>query len=765
MRKIIPICDDWICNGKPVTLPHSLSATPSTYFRNSDVWVLGRYEKTIIFQEKIPKGSRVIIRFEGIGSHATVFCNYEKIGESIGAYGPSDFDVTGFASQPSMTITLEVSAEEDPSIPPYGKKMDYLCFGGIYREAKLIILPSEHIRQFSAFGTSDGTVHFESQLTAPGPSKVLVIDPQGRKVAECNGDCPTLRIESPQLWEIWNARLYTAVLEYGEDSVSVRFGFKDAEFRTDGFYLNGQKVKILGINRHQSYLKVGYAMPDNIQVLDADLIRKSGMNMVRTSHYMQSTAFIDRCDELGIMVFEEIPGWQHISSDPVWRERTVENVRTMIQRDKSHPSIVLWGVRINESMDDDKLYAQTNTLAHSLDPFRQTGGVRYLCNSHLLEDVYTFNDFIHNGSNKGLRTPNEVHRNKAPHLVTEYCGHMFSTKVFDDEDHRLKHALMHAKVVNDMYCDPSISGCLAWCLFDYNTHDNFGSGDMICHHGICDADRIPKLAWYLYASQNSQQPVLAPSSFMDEGDFPANCPSKIAIFTNADSVKVFLNDEPMGEFFPSKDIFPSLPHPPVIIESFIKERLKKLGISRNSDQVRIINIINAVKKDQSPKTYLKHVVFIARMAMKARMKPDEFISTLSEIQDLAPMQKGIWKFQGFSNSQMVSEQILDPSRKIVLKTEISQTDFRLKEGEGFQVCRIQLMAIREGFSMRLPYLFESFKLQVEGSMERYGTPELVTMVGGGAAIYLRTRHQGPAKAVLSSERFGVTEIEFNVTVE
>ena len=101
---------------------------------------------------------------------------------------------------------------------------------------------------------------------------------------------------------------------------------------------------------------------------------------------------MERCDEIGLLVFEEIPGWQHIG-DKDWQTLSLRDVRAMIERDWNHPSIIIWGVRINESLDNTDFYQATNDLAHALDPTRQTGGVRFWQHSEFLEDVYTFNDF------------------------------------------------------------------------------------------------------------------------------------------------------------------------------------------------------------------------------------------------------------------------------------------------------------------------------------------------------------------------------------
>ena len=114
--------------------------------------------------------------------------------------------------------------------------------------------------------------------------------------------------------------------------------------------------------------------------------------MYKRQHYPQAKSFLDRCDEIGLLVFEELPGWQFIG-DESWKQLCYQNITDMIYRDYNHPSIIMWGVRINESLDDDDFYTKTNALAHELDPTRPTTGVRYLRESSFLEDVYGFNDY------------------------------------------------------------------------------------------------------------------------------------------------------------------------------------------------------------------------------------------------------------------------------------------------------------------------------------------------------------------------------------
>jgi beta-galactosidase len=161
------------------------------------------------------------------------------------------------------------------------------------------------------------------------------------------------------------------------DQYETRIGFRDARFTPDGFFLNGKHLKLRGLNRHQTFPFVGQAMPARVQRRDAWILRKEiKCNIVRTSHYPQSPHFLDACDEYGLLVLEEIPGWQHIG-DAGWKDLSVDNVERMVRRDWNHPSIILWGVRVNESQDDHDFYTRTNKLAHDLDDSRPTGGIRY----------------------------------------------------------------------------------------------------------------------------------------------------------------------------------------------------------------------------------------------------------------------------------------------------------------------------------------------------------------------------------------------------
>ena len=330
-------------------------------------------------------------------------------------------------------------------------------------------------------------------------------------------------------------------------------GFREARFTDHGFELNGKIVKLRGLDRHQTFPFVGQAMPGRVQRRDAQILRqKLKCNIVRTSHYPQSRHFLDACDEVGLLVLEEIPGWQHIG-DQAWKDISVDNVGRMIRRDWNHPSIILWGVRINESKDDHDFYTRTNALAHQLDPTRQTGGIRYFQSSEFLEDVFTMNDF-----GFPLKPPNHPR-----YLNTEFVGHTYPTKTIDNIERLTEHTIRHARIHDQLASNPQYAGGIGWCAFDYNTHADFGSGDRICYHGVTDIFREPKPAAGFYKSQcdPAEEVVLEPAFHWARGDESIGFTTAV-VCSNCDHLKFYVADKLVAEADPDRTTFPHLRYAP-----------------------------------------------------------------------------------------------------------------------------------------------------------------------------------------------------------
>jgi beta-galactosidase len=569
-----------------VVIPHSNTRLPWHSFDDKEYEFVSVYRRHF----KVPQeadGRHVFVDFEGVMTASTVWLNGTCLGEYKGGYTPFSFELTPHLNfESDNVLTVEVDSGERVDIPPFGRQIDYLTFGGIYREVALRIVPATFIENIFAKPKDVLTAgpgldvdcflqHLEPsrealllEVTVRDGDRVLATGTQRIATAAAAVDpvAHTVRFENLErvvLWELKRPKLYSVhvrllkgSLVVDEDSRTI--GFREARFTDHGFALNGTVLKLRGLNRHQTFPFVGQAMPGRGQRRDAQILRNNfKCNIVRTSHYPQSRHFLDACDELGLLVLEEIPGWQHIG-DEAWKDISVDNVRRMIRRDWNHPSIILWGVRINESPDDHDFYTRTNTLAHQLDPTRPTGGIRNFEQSELLENVFTINDF-----GFPLRAPNHP-----LYLNTEFIGHTFPTKTIDNTERLTEHTLRHARVHNQLASNPQYAGGIGWCAFDYNTHFDFGSGDRICYHGVADIFREPKPAAGFYKSQcdPEEEIVLEPAFRWARGDESIGF-SKGVVCSNCDHLKFYVDDKLIAEVDPDRNEFGSLRYPPFILQT------------------------------------------------------------------------------------------------------------------------------------------------------------------------------------------------------
>jgi beta-galactosidase len=570
---------------EPVTIPHTNKRLPWHGFDEKSYEFVSAYRRHF----RLPpaaRGKHVFVDFQGAMTASTVWINGHKLNEYKGGYTPFSFELTPHLNwDGDNVLAVALDSTERADIPPFGYQIDYLTFGGIYRDVALRVVPGTFCENIFAKPrnvlTAQPGLEVECFVQHLEPSRApLALEVELRdgenviarntaRIAPANASAEPVAytvqfagLTGIKLWDPAQPTLYSvrALLREGTtliDEDSRRFGFREAQFTDHGFELNGKVLKLRGLNRHQTFPFVGQAMPARVQRRDADILRKElKVNIVRTSHYPQSPYFLDRCDELGLLVLEEIPGWQHIG-DAAWKDLAVDNVGRMIRRDWNHPAIVLWGVRINESKDDHDFYVRTNQLAHALDPTRQTGGIRNFQSSELLEDVFTMNDF-----GFPLKPPNHP-----LYLNTEFVGHTYPTKTIDNVARLREHTLRHARIHNQLASNPQYAGGIGWCAFDYNTHGNFGSGDRICYHGVMDIFRQPKPAAGFYKSQcdPSEEVVLEPAFHWARGDESVGFTSAV-VCSNCDHLKFYIEDRQVAEADPDRKEFAYLRYPPFSVE-------------------------------------------------------------------------------------------------------------------------------------------------------------------------------------------------------
>ena len=845
-----------------VRLPHTCRITPYDYFDESTYQMICGYRRVI----DVPKdwrGKRVLLTVGAAGHSAEVYMNGSFVKSHHCGYTAFTADLTDYLRYGiPNTLAIRVNSREDQDIPPFGYVIDYMTYGGLYREVSLDIKEPVWLRdvfakpelkatslikamlgdkaplkEFDEEAPQDGRI--ESEITLGGELDIegrelfvrQTLLPYGtgekdseRPIAQKSQALYTLKsgirtwhgeghiarvfpLEAPgiQLWSLAHPTLYTLRTELlsirtdqpktaltavhkalrgghsaTDDRVSAGLfesewdadevlidsrddviGFRTVDFRKEGFYLNGHLIKLVGLNRHQSYPYVGYAMPASQQRFDADIMKyELGLNAVRTSHYPQSPHFLRRCDEIGLLVFTEAPGWQHIGESIPWREQAVRNVEDMILQARNHPSIFLWGTRINESVDDDELYERTHRAALSLDPTRPTSGVRCYKKSHLIEDVYAYNDFSHDGTNAGCEKKKAVTSdNDKAYFISECNGHMYPAKMFDSEEVRTSHALRHAVVMDAALAEEDIAGIFEWCLFDYNTHRDFGSGDRICYHGVLDMYRNPKMASAVYRSQREDEPVLEVSSLMAMGEHPSGNPGKAYIFTNADEVRFFKNDKPVAVFTPDKSGYKALKHPPILIDHYVSDEMEEreaFSASQAADVRALLDYAAVYGFSHLPPAVMAKA---AKMMVRYRMTFEDAYRLYGTYVGSWGRAATVYRFEAYKDGELVKTLVRSASTELHLEAEADHTS--LVEGATYDVAAVRL-TMRDQNGAALPFYLGSVRASVTGPLELIG-PEVVALRGGTGGVYVRTTGvSGEGLLTLTNEQTEPVTIRFNV---
>ena len=760
----------------PVRVPHTVKLLPYNYCNENDYQRLSGYRKEF-FAPKEWEGRTVLLTFGAVAHDATVFCNGRRMFHHGCGYTAFTVDLTAaLRLGQKNVVAVRCDSREDLNIPPFGGQLDGLTYGGIYRAVSLDIKEPAYLRDIFIEAKAEGDFRIysstvgetvgctlQAEIRSPSGSRALY---QGELslpiVGTLNGVHPW-SLEHPSLYTL-TVRLIRPGTNGLPDRVlderSTRFGFRTLQFVAGGLYLNGQRVELRGLNRHQSYAYQGYAMPDSIQRLDAQLLKKElGCNAVRTSHCPPSPAFLDACDELGILVFTEMPGWQHLGDD-TWKAQALQNCREMVCQYRNHPSIFLWGVRVSGSADDEAFYKRTNETVRRLDPTRPTAGARGFHKSQLLEDVYAYNDYSYRGRGPGCEARGNVTPDtRKGYLISEFGGQQFPAKAFDDEPHRLAQALRYAAVLNDSIAQQGVAGSFGWCMTDYNTHREFGSGDRVSYHGVMDLFRNPKLSAAVYASQKTPRApsdiVLEVSSGMALGDLPGGIPVACWVFTNAESVRLYRDNDFVAEFAPDRrGRFAALPHPPIEIQDFVGSLLEKYEGLDRAAAPQVAAILNEMRRDAMELSPLSR----ARM-LSLRLSAQELLRMYYKYIGVLGSPTSVYRFEAVWHGRAVKTVIREPVQSVRLECTVHNPI--LTDGPTWDCAAVSLRAIDQNGNL-LPYCSEAVQLSVEGPVEILG-PSVVPLRGGMAGTYLATTGEA-GRAVLHCKMEGALDTEAVLTI-
>lgn len=552
-----------------VDLPHTVREEPYNNSGGINYQGEAMYRKHFSLPKEY-EGKKLYMEFEGVMGVTDVWVNGEhlqgkmaaKTGENTqyGGYLPFILDVTDavHCDGEYNVVTVLTDNSDNETVPP-GKpqsQLDFTYFGGIYRNVWLEVTDPVHITdpvfedmvagggilvEYPQVSKESATVSVKTHVRNEGDAQQEVTlrtelaDADG-KIVQTRSDSYTLdgegdhtfaqelTVSNPNLWNLDRPYLYkliSTVLVDGKalDCQETKIGIRKITMNKDtGLLINGEHTGFLsGVNRHQEYPYVGYAASSNMQRRDAIKFKEAGFNIVRTSHTVQSMDFIEACDELGILVMECVPGWQHWSNDPLFGQRVKNDIRQMVRRTRNHPSILCYEISLNESPGVPANFTNDcNNIAKEEHP-----------------DIFTSAENPHDGANSDILygTPSEVAgwSDTAMSLIREYADYWYEqTGVFTDKARvtrgpgsfypggegamviQAQNALWNGYtfvgtggislsegIKNYVDSNKRFIGVEKWISIDHNR----GGNDTMSPCGPWDLMRIPKYMYYGYESQ------------------------------------------------------------------------------------------------------------------------------------------------------------------------------------------------------------------------------------------------------------------------
>jgi beta-galactosidase len=606
-----------------VSVPHALA--PLSWRQ----WDKSGWEKVWSYRNHfdLPKGAtgRIFVDFEAVMTNATVSINGVRVGKHLGGYLPFSFEITDQVKASGNVLAVLVDSRFNLNVPPnipipvQSESIDFWQPGGIYGSVSIRFVPDAFITDVVAMPLDvldpvrrrvEVSCSVDARVPLTGATvKVVLQDAEGNEVASTETATERLEggqvteiglvldsLEDVELWGVDAPTLYTVVTTIEGDGIDssvhrTRIGFREARFELDGFYLNGERLYLFGANRHQHYPFAGFAMPARVQRKDAEILRTElNCVMVRCSHYPQLSSFLDACDELGLLVWEESPGWQYVGDDE-WRERATDDIRSMVLRDRNRPSVIIWGARLNETPDHPEFYSATEAMVKELDPTRATSGT--MCGllyptEDFQHDVFAYDDYsidvLPDGDHRPTLLPPREHK---PYLIAETVTSWSSpARLYRRADEAVvqqHQAMDYAHVHNLARSDSRYTGVLAWSGFDYL------AGHVVNYQGIktsgmADLFRVLKPGAAMYAAQvdPAVRVVLAPAFTWDPPTGAADARAvsggwgpgeKAVVFSNCDRIEVTVGGVHRATARPDRENFPHLVTAPTIVDLTIPEGL------------------------------------------------------------------------------------------------------------------------------------------------------------------------------------------------
>ncbi len=548
-----------------VVLPHCYNAEdgadPSVNYYQGAAW----YRTSLQVDNPYPNG-HTLLEFEGAGQKTEVYVDTSLVGTHVGGYDRWWVDIT-HCGQGLLPLAVRCDNSRDVQMIP-SDMSDFCLYGGLYRMVSLVYMPHDYLIDVPLDVYGD-TVRIGGDKRV----RVEICAPDGKTVFKGDNSRPIV-VRKPLRWEVDHPNLYTAVIAYGEQTITKKFGFRSFEFKEHGpFLLNGRRLLLKGTHRHEDHAGVAAAMTDSLIRQDMLQIKEMGANFIRLGHYQQSERVLDLCDSLGILVWEEIPWCRGGVGDAGYQEQAHRMLANMIQQHRHHPSVILWGLGNENDWPGDfdtvldsaavrSLMASLHAAAHRLDPYRKTV-IRRCDFCADITDVYSpsiwagwysrrFRDYREMEESAMERFPFFLHAewgadsHAGRHAETGFdieagdrngdWSESYAVRLFDW--HLKEQALM-----------PNLTGSAFWTFKDFCTPlrpDN--PIPYVNQKGVCQRDGTPKESYYVFQSYWAQKPMLHiyghswPVRWGDEGE-----EKEVLVYSNEPEVELFVNGQSAGK--------------------------------------------------------------------------------------------------------------------------------------------------------------------------------------------------------------------------
>jgi beta-galactosidase len=593
--------------AETVELPHTARIEPRIV---NDQWQGDAWYAKSFDAPSSWRGQSVMLRFEAAMNVADVWINDRHVAHHLGGYLPFTVDLTPYLMVGGRNVVrVKLDNRDNPVTGPKPlAQLDFNTYGGLYRGVRLMVKPPVHLSDEMLADRVAGGGVFVTYPTVTAERAVVAVQSDVRNagsdaaqatvvhrlydgerlVAETSGSLAVpagttgrndqrLTVTQPRLWSTDAPNLYrlvTVVRHDGqEDATERRIGIRTLTITEGGFAINGTRRFLRGVNRHQEYPYVGYALSPEADRRDAKRIKEAGFDYVRLSHYPQSPAFMDAADELGLVVIDAIPAWQYLNPDPAFRRQVMRTCQDMVRRDRNHPSVIAWECSLNETAMPRDMVAEFDRVVHAEYSGKQAWSAGWQNDGY---DIYL-----------QARQHRLQHYKKPdrPYVVSEYGDWEYYAQnagFAQDSWSGLKEEartsrqplsagearlLRQATNVQEAHDDNLSTPAFAdgyWAMFDYNR----GYADDLETSGLSSIERLPKYAYWFFRSQRdaSERAVGYDGGAMVRiaSDWTSASTPDLRVFTNAEEVELRLNGQPIGRRRPERDrISRHIAHPPV----------------------------------------------------------------------------------------------------------------------------------------------------------------------------------------------------------